>query len=789
MIIEQKDNYILTFSRAPDGSRLIDRCEFQPYFYASMGDEVHVDDRILNVEIAKKKSLFGEEVKKITVKNPYDVSNLRVQYYKTYEADIPFVWRYYIDRVKEIPIEKLRKLYLDIETDGMPDTQLNNCPITCIGFWDNYTEKYTTFITDKDDPSYRIVDKDEQIIHYCPTEYVLLSKFIDVVRELDPDMIIAHNGDRFDFPVIVGRLMVLSIMGYGRLSPLGIVKRDNSFGEWKTKCAGRILFDFLGAKTNFGIKGGIRGLLDGRDITVKGPDGEDKIVRIKRWSLEYLAQFVGMKKGNYEGVQTLDQMIEYNTQDVRIMVELDKFFNVTEYYHNMQMLIGCPYEATYFNTNMIDFFLMKRYSQFVFPTKPAREKGETTVAKIKGATVDEPIPGIYPVLYVVDQTSLYPTVVISANMSNETVAADGEIKLGNGISFTNKKVGIIADAVEFLLKIRLQYKEMAKKETDPHKAQMYDLISNGYKTLLVSFYGALLFQGFRLYQYEVAESIPYMGRVIKEHVRQICATHGYKVVYGDTDSTFLAPESNAIPIEDLVKLINGSFDKFSKDLGMERHLFNIELDKVFEPVIMADVAKRYVGYVVKKGKKIFKSVGFESVRRDTAAITEELQETVFKMILNGKGREEVLAYVKALKDDIKNGKYKMTEIMVPKGFSKKFDKYEVDSPWVRGCRYSNRYLGMTYDNFSDIGVIYVKGVPEDKGATDVVAIDREGMLDGFLVDMDLQIQKIVDSKIERILEIVGWGASGKQTTLSTDEQETKRKKFIPSGQMKLFSFE
>ncbi len=767
MIIEAKDRFIVAFSRGENNERKIERFEgFRPYFYVGANEDIPADDRILNIEISNKKSLVGDTLKKITVKNPYDVPQMRNLYYKTYEADIPFVWRYWIDAVVNIPEENLRKLYLDIETADMPSTELNNQPITCIGFWDNYTGIFHTVLLNKDELEFRLEERPGHTIYHCPTEYYLLTKFVELIHSLDPDMIIAHNGDRFDFPVIVGRLMALSVMGYGKLSPLGIVKRDNAFGEWKTKVAGRILFDFLGTKTNFGIKGGIRGLLDGRDITVKGADGEDRIVRIKRWSLAYLAQFVKMKKGEYAKVQSNEDMIKYNRQDVEIMVELDKFFNVTEYYHNMQKLIGCPYEATYFNTNMIDIFLMKRYNNFVFPTKLAREKGDTTVEKIKGATVDDPIPGLYEKLYVVDQTSLYPTVVISANMSVETACEDGEIRLGNGVSFTTKKKGIIADAVEFLFEIRLKYKELAKKETDEHKAQMYGLISDGYKILLVSFYGALLFRGFRLYDYKVAESIPYMGRVIKEHVRGLCTKHGYKVIYGDTDSTFLVPGENAIAIEVLVDIINKSFDEFSKGLGMPTHRFNIELDKVFAPIIVSDAAKRYVGFLEKKGKRIFKSVGFESVRRDTAKITEDTQETIFKIILAGGNKADVMIFVNKIKDGIKSGKYPLSELYLPKGFSKPFDKFKVASPWVIGAQYSNKNLGTHFDQFSDIGIFYVKGVPEGKQFTDVVAIDveTEHIMKDYIIDWPIQIDKLIDSKVKRIIEMMGW-EDLKQTNL------------------------
>ena len=768
MIVEFKAPYLVVFYRDGNNNRKIEYIHtdnFPPYFYVDKTEELINDCRIVRVEDVSKKSLFGNELKKIVVREVYDVPRLRNSFSSTYEADIKFTNRYFIDKIKEIPDENLRKCYFDLETTDMPSSQMDNEAITCIGVYDNYTNKYYTFIISNGET---IEEREDHIIYHCINEYMLLDKFIDHIKNFDYDVLIAHNAARFDYPVLIGRIQKLSVMNYGRLSSIGVVKRDNSFGEWKCFIGGRILFDFMGAKTNFGISGGIRGLLDGRDITVKGADGEDRIVRIKRWSLEYLAQFVGMEKGEYSKVQSLEDMIKYNRQDVRIMVELDKFFNVTEYYHNMQKLIGCPYENTYFNTLLIDGFLLKRYNQFAFPTKPERGKFDNDDT-IKGADVGDPKPGIYQKIDVIDQTSLYPSVIVSFNMSPETVDPNGDLVIGNGVKFNSGKVGIIADAVKFLLDIRLKYKKLAKSEPDQHIAQMYDLLSNGYKTLLVSFYGALLYKGFRLYQYDVAESITFVGRVIKvNHVKPICETHGYDIIASDTDSAFLNPvRIDATKITDLVDIINKSYDQFAVDHGIKNHIFKIELDKTYSPLIMSDVKKRYVGYLVKGNKRIFKSVGFESVRRDTAPITEQMQETIFKIVLAGGKKEDVMSYVNKIKEDIKNGEYKLRDLMLPKGFSKPFDKFKVDSPWVRGAQYSNKNLGTTFDQFSDVGIFYVKYAPEGKPFTEVVAIDieTEHILKGFEINWPIQIDKLIDHKVNNFITMMKWDDLKQKTLL------------------------
>jgi len=757
---------LFIFSRDENDVRQVKRiANFKHYFYIPTEEKENIPDFFAGTVLpSTKKGLFGEELLKLTVNNPMDILTLKSFFFKTYEGDIKYINRYFIDEVKEIPKERLRKCFFDLETAGMPSSQLDNEPITCIGCYDNYTDTYYTFIINGKDS---IEQREKHIIYHCIDERSVLNKFMDHVKNLDYDIIIAHNGARFDYPVLIGRILKLGLLDYGRISPLHLMSRNNRFGEWKCKISGRILFDFLGPKTHFGIAGGIRGLLDGKDLTIKDSNGDDRIIRIKRWSLAYLAQFVGMEKGKYSKTETVEEMIVYNKQDVAIMVALDDHFNVTEYYHNMQTLIGCSYENTYFNTLMIDAFLLKRYGHIAFPSRPSKGEEEED-DKIIGATVDTPIQGLYEVLYVVDQTSLYPTNIVSANMSPETKDENGDIDLKNGVKFNSKTIGIIPDAVKFLLEIRLRYKELAKNEPDKHKAQNYKLISDGYKTLLVSFYGALLYKSFRLYDYKVAESIPYFGRVIKEHVRHLVEKYGYKVIAGDTDSSFLAPfRSDAIEIELLVKIINESFKEFSLQYGIKNPIFNIELDKIFRPVIMSDVKKRYAGYVESKGKRIYKCVGFESVRRDTAPITEQMQETVFKMILDGSKRKDIEVYIKQLYKNIEDKKYPIETLMLPKGFSKAFDKFKVESPWIRGAQYSNKYLGTSLDQYSEFGLYYIKSVPEGKQYTNVVCLDIEhiNLLDGYIIDWNIQLDKLIGSKIQNIYTMLKWIPSAQKTLL------------------------
>lgn len=69
---------------------------FRPYFYVLESQTVPKIPQIKEVQSGFK-SIFGEPCKKIITTIPEDVKDLRTQFSKTFEADIPFTRRFLID--------------------------------------------------------------------------------------------------------------------------------------------------------------------------------------------------------------------------------------------------------------------------------------------------------------------------------------------------------------------------------------------------------------------------------------------------------------------------------------------------------------------------------------------------------------------------------------------------------------------------------------------------------------------------------------------------------------------
>jgi len=189
--IEADNSDLILRGRNPDRSRWEKRVKFTPYFY--------IED-----EKGEGVGLGGEHLTKIIAAHPSMVPQMRSKYSRTWEADITYVNRYMIDSYpEEIPKEELRLCYLDIETNlqqnGVdaihPDT-----PITAICCYDNFLNRYFQFTWH---PSKTGEETDTYSLYVCKDEKEMLTKFAAFIYKTDPDLLMAWNGEDFDFPYII----------------------------------------------------------------------------------------------------------------------------------------------------------------------------------------------------------------------------------------------------------------------------------------------------------------------------------------------------------------------------------------------------------------------------------------------------------------------------------------------------------------------------------------------------------------------------------------------------------
>ncbi|BCV03165.1 MAG: hypothetical protein CM15mV62_350 [uncultured marine virus] len=164
-------------------------------------------------------NLDKKPLKRVYVENSFDIRSAKDSFKRTYEADVPFHFRYAVDCIDEMPEYDLRKWYWDME--WQQGGEYHDC-ITTIVAYDNYDKQYYqwawfpnsvntggTYFHDSD----KIFDNEKD----------MLENFMTTMVVKDPDMLIAWFGQRFDLPHLIKRACALGLDPQ-IMSPIATVK-------------------------------------------------------------------------------------------------------------------------------------------------------------------------------------------------------------------------------------------------------------------------------------------------------------------------------------------------------------------------------------------------------------------------------------------------------------------------------------------------------------------------------------------------------------------------------------
>ncbi|MCK5176659.1 MAG: ribonuclease H-like domain-containing protein [Candidatus Aenigmarchaeota archaeon] len=707
--IENKENKIYLFGRNKRQPYTTTIQNFQPYFYVEDKNGEHI-------------SIRGKKLKKIIVSRPSQVKLLRQQHLNTWEADILYTNRYIIDEIKEIPKEEPRICYLDIETlktkDGYESPQVANNPIASICCYDSYDKEYEQFYTKFNEKS-------------------MLQEFINYIQDKNPDIIVAWNGDGFDFPFLINRInklgMNANLLGRGGKS------YTTKYGA---KIFGRVLFDLMGAyKKHFA-----------------GGTGRES------WSLEYISQYeLGEGKEEYRGeldelfINDREKFLKYNKRDVELLVLLNEKLHIIDFFDEIRRLASCRFEDVFMNSKTADCLCL-RYAKehnFVLPSVKQRPKN-----KYKGAFVHDSIPKLHKDIAVMDMKSLYPSVIIGFNISYETLDKNGEINIENKYRFIKNPIGIIPTIVKPLLNKRdFIKKEMKIPNLTTQEYQIKYRTQYALKVIANSFYGVLGFRNFRLYKRDAAEAITYISKKVTREVVQWFEERGFKIIYGDTDSVFISMKNTTI--EDMEKLkneINLYFKTYFKQFRVkdENNIFELEFEKVYKTIFFklksdkTGAKKKYCGILKwKDGSYIneFNLVGFESKRSDSPQIGRDFLKDILKMIVSEKQKEEIDVFIKQFRDKLLNGGFTPEELGLPMGLSKDPKDYG-NTIHARASRIANERHNAQIKSGDKIKYLYLKD-------DDVIAF-KNYLYEGYVVDYEKMCRRICDMKISPLYISLGW---------------------------------
>jgi DNA polymerase I len=593
--------------------------DFRPYFYVRESENINDSkDSIVDTEYGFE-GLEGEDLKKVICRKPSDVGRLRSQIEKrkngkTWESDVHYPTRYAIDEAEkndngDLKKNPIRKCFLDIEVktenNKFPDPSKANQPVICLTVYDDVLDKYIVFVWRDDKPEDQI-EKEFGTVYQFNDERKMLHTFIEFIQDTNPDILAGWNVDSFDMQYLVNRMKNLELNFYN-LSPIGDVEIDDKYGQTEVKIGGRNVFDQLQAYKfmNFG-----------KEPSYKLDDIGEKEVGSEKVKFE--ETITELWTDDYE------TLIEYNVKDVQLCVDIDDEMDMIEFVDEVRRFTYCDFDVIF--TPMLQVYsyvLRKAYNwDTIIPRQTDPEPSETS----GGFVINPKQDGLVEDVAVADLKSLYPSLIITANMSPETLVENGQetdrktIELNedqeiyedywssedyNSVNTQflhhDEKLGFLPKVLDSMFDMRAQYKDKmkkAKKNGNQSRADRNDRKQRATKVIMNTIYGVLSNKGFNLYRPEIADSITWLGRTTIKWSEQIIEDEfGCPVIYGDTDSVFFQCDSLENS-QEIIDRLNESYDDLAEgfDVPVDRHRLFIEFEKKYERIFFGqDKKKRYAG--------------------------------------------------------------------------------------------------------------------------------------------------------------------------------------------------
>lgn len=812
------------------------------------GEEVDSDEVITGVEYEDEnqvtyESYDGKELRRIITHTPKQAGAFQDEFSQAYEADIPYYRRVsmrdglsgYID-VPETPHVHLdsidtnpdvdesttispRVMLYDIEV--LPDATQDfeemveeaEQPVTNITCYDPYTDSYTCLILNPDEDDYdfdssqlrsplagewhgeRTADIDLEI---CPSEQSLVKRFIEYMKDLRPDLVSAWNGVSFDWTYLMNYIQNFHYeyddININNLSDIGGVSGWTV--ERKVDCLPA--FDMMDAmkKMSYGDR--------------------------SSWALDYVAEDeLGYGKMNavsvFDGYKNdRERLAAYNIIDVKLLVDLDEKEGVHEFFYHLAEMSGIQISDTFSEMRQVDGYIMSRRG----PKEILPCASEKDIPENAGGLVLEPHDGIEEWTGVFDLKSLYPSSIISWNISPETLTeidgfTDYDLSIphvpdprdtaSNRLSEDDiewdwlgtslEEQGILPKYLSMMFQDRNT--EKAKRNSFDYGTSNYEKYDNRQrvvKIIMNSCYGIASNNYWRLATSGMGDAITSAARYTLWTGVDILREQGMDVLYGDTDSVFVSiiDEDNydspdkaydaAIEtgerLEDYINdnvgraLTNSGLGEdevhphvvdSDLDHGTDRHVLMYEFEKLYRRFLQTGSKKRYSGLKWwNEGQKLedpeVDVTGYESVRSDTIPIARDVQPEVLERILRGDGFDDISSYLRDIIQSIEDGTIDLYKIGMPKSIKRELSEYKTTTETVRAVRYSNQVFNTSWSVGDSPWVYYVQSTPAMTESTDVIALDwtDERIPDGYELDTEKIVEKAIQQPLDVIIEAAGY---------------------------------
>jgi DNA polymerase elongation subunit (family B) len=329
----------------------------------------------------------------------------------------------------------------------------------------------------------------------------------------------------------------------------------------------------------------------------------------------------------------------------------------------------------------------------------------------KGGLIFYPKPGVYRNVAKCDFASMYPNIIVKYNISSETMnckccATDGADKKtggeenefegsgreedgnrherievpGTSWHICGKRKGVIPVGLRLVLERRLMIKREMRMEKDAAKKRELNLRQRALKNILVCAFGYLGFKNFIFSNVECKECVMLFGREILLGTKTIAESFELEVVYGITDSIFVAGGD--------AKTYREFADAVTKRMGIE-----LEIDCTFTAIAFpcatdgSGIANKYYG--IKEDDRI-EARGIGIRHSDCPDMLKDFQEKAVRILLSSGTLHENIGKAAALchvyKSMLRASEFTIESLSITKRIRRDVDAYVSNAPHVVACR-------------------------------------------------------------------------------------------------------
>lgn len=582
-------------------------------------------------------------------------------------------------RSDETPSEDVEVLFFDIEVSmegSLPNIDTAQNPVTSVAYTVKSTDESTVLIWDPENDLDVIEREGVEVIPF-EDEDEMLYYLVEHWRDIKPDIISGYNSDYFDVPYLYRRInRILGNSVANKLSPIGEV--DYLKNRDRFVIAGVSSLDYLSLYKNFTFtekdsysldnvsKDELdRGKIEYQGREVELDNGDTVVIQdlddLKKYDIDGFIEYnledvhlvrdldrkfdfielarkiCHMGRVPYEDIYMSSRYIDGAfitrlNQNGIVAPNVQRITNFSiDGFHSIgskevrlkeDIHIDVPRKGTLgirvssATKKKIDYTAVEG-NRFILET-PLDFEIEPDYGiglEFEGAYVKEPNPGLYEWVYDLDLTSMYPSIIMSLNISPETlvgkvydwdpqkfakdVVGDKKYKVwvfedkgftektrdelkrylndnnysiaANGAFYRNDIRGLIPSVLEEWFSLRQDYKATrdewreSNEEGSEEKAEYYDKLQHVHKILINSVYGVLGLSSFRFYSIFNSEAVTSTGQLLIKFTQKMgdhyynkkINGHEYEIEFEDGDTVKLSSD------DEVEVMRNGQVDRIS----------------------------------------------------------------------------------------------------------------------------------------------------------------------------------------------------------------------------------